>query len=66
MVFLGMVLVKKSLIKNCREVAPETLKYFANWQWPEIQFNLKMYSLIIKKKKVLLQLKGNCTGVVVN
>ena len=32
------------------EDCPETLKNFANWQWPEIQFNLKMYNLIIKKK----------------
>jgi general secretion pathway protein N len=59
MVFLVMVLVKKSLIKELQgEVAPETLKYFANWQWPEIAIQLKDVQFNYQKEKGFTATEG--------
>ena len=43
---------KKIMIKNLQgEVSPETLKYFANWQWPENAIQLKDVQLNYQKEK---------------
>jgi len=43
---------QKIMIKDLQgEISPETLKYFANWQWPENAIQLKDVQLNYQKEK---------------